>query len=767
VTERDVLKHAMQADDLVNAGSCMKGAPISLSWQVGFSDSADGRPKRWVPAEVPGAVQLDWARANNWPCFIVGENWREYRWMEDVFWIYRASAEFEKPGHDRRLVFSSRGIDYRFVIRAFGSALLEQEGMFTPVELDVTGKLEPGAPLEIVVFPAPKSAPSPEDRSQANRSCKPAVSYGWDFHPRLIPLGIWDETGLAVVPSFRFIRAETAYELSEGLDSAEVELRCDLSCRGRGRIKWEILGPDTKPVVSMSEAFDSQTAVLRCRLDRPLLWWPNGQGEPCLYTSRAELEGEDGGVLDRRVMRIGFRRVRLAMYPGAWEYPAPNRFPKSRTPPPITLEINGRRIFAKGSNWVNPDVFPGRVRAQTHYRPLLDLAMRANMNLIRCWGGAPVQKDSFFDLCDEMGLMVWQEFPLACNRYEGTPSYLKVLDQESRSILIRLRHRACLVMWCGGNELFNAWSGMTEQDAALRLLARNCYDLDPGRPFIMTSPLEGMGHGPYVFRNAEGREVFRCFAESACTAYTEFGCGGPASVATLRRIIPPDQIFPPRRGTSWESHHAIGAWAPNSHLLLDVIEDYFGPCRTLEELVARGQLLQAEGLKCLFEEARRQKPRASMALNWCFNEPWPAAANLSIVGWPAEPKPAYAAVAGSLRPVMASARIARFAWKEGDVFSPELWLLNDSPDPVPAGRIEATVRFGSEEIFLLAWDHPAVQPDTNLMGPVARAVLPGRDADVFHLQLRCPGHPERDSEYVLKYSREKRGKESGQRPLNM
>ena len=298
--------------------------------------------------------------------------------------------------------------------------------------------------------------------------------------------------------------------------------------------------------------------------------------------------------------------------------------------------------------------------------------------------------------------MLWQEFPLACNRYEGTPAYLHVLDQESRAIITRLRRHAAVVLWCGGNELFNVWSGMTEQDLALRLLNRNCYDLDPTRPFLPTSPLMGMGHGHYVFRSREGKEVYQLFADAQCTAYSEFGCGGPSSAATLRSIIPAEDLFPPRAGTAWETHHAVNAWEPNSHLLLDVLEDYFGPSESLEQLVEHGQLLQAEGLKCLFEEARRQKPRAAMALNWCLNEPWPAAANMSIINWPAEPKRAYYAVGASCRPVLASARLAKFRWQAGDLFTPELWLLNDSPAPVAAGTLHAILRLGDEEITLLS-----------------------------------------------------------------
>ncbi|MFD2329930.1 hypothetical protein ACFSR7_11830 [Cohnella sp. GCM10020058] len=261
--------------------------------------------------------------------------------------------------------------------------------------------------------------------------------------------------------------------------------------------------------------------------------------------------------------------------------------------------------------------------------------------MLRVWGGGIVNKASFFEQCDELGLMVWQEFPLACNSYPDSPSYLKVLDQESRSIIGRLRKHACVVLWCGGNELFNAWSGMTDQSYPLRLLNANCYELDPSTPFIMTSPLEGMGHGHYVFRYETGEDVFQAMFRSQNTAYTEFGVPSPSPVEQLRRFIPPEDLYPPKPGTAWESHHAFNALAENMWLMSDQLEYYFGPHETLEQLVEQGQLLQAEGYKCIYEESRRQKPKCAMALNWCYNEPWPTAANNSIVCWPAEPKPAY------------------------------------------------------------------------------------------------------------------------------
>jgi beta-mannosidase len=740
-----------------------------LNWTVGFSSSPDATPQEFVPATVPGAVQLDWARAKDWPPHYVADNWKEYGWMEDVYWTYRSRIERPTLVKDQRLYFVCNGVDYQFEVRVAEKVLHRQEGMFTPFEIDLTDAARYGDELRVIISPAPKSCVKPADRNQANQSCKPAVSYSWDFHPRLIPLGIWEETWLEVRPATHMQSAEVRYGLSSDNKQAQVQLELALKSSGPAQVRWQLIDPAGKVVIDQTQSVEGATPKLEAALQHPQLWWPNGQGSHALYLSRVDLLDGSGAVVQTRESKVGFRRVRLVMAPGAWNFPADKVFPKGPSNYPITLEINGREIFCKGSNFVAPDIFPGTITAET-YRPLLDLAKNANMNMLRLWGGAIINKEAFYEQCDERGLMIWQEFPLACNRYEGTPAYLRVLDQESKSIIRRLRPHACVVLWCGGNELFNNWSLMTNQDLALRLLNRNCYDLDPQRPYLMTSPQMGMGHGHYLFREPGGREVFQMMVTASCTAYTEFGVPGPSNVEVLKSFIPEKDLFPPKRGTAWATHHAFDAWGGDlgSWLMQHQIEDYFGPMTTLEQLVEHGQLLQGEGYKCLFEEARRQKPAAAMALNWCFNEPWPTAANNSVVNWPAKPKAALKAIGAACRPVLASARIPKFRWKGGEIFNPEIWLLNDSPLPVAGGSLQVHLLFDDQKISLLNWEFANHAANTNLPGPVVRFQLPNVVTTRMKLLLQISDRPECASEYVLVYQPEKKAApKAGAAALNL
>jgi beta-mannosidase len=186
---------------------------------------------------------------------------------------------------------------------------------------------------------------------------------------------------------------------------------------------------------------------------------------------------------------------------------------------------------------------------------------------------------------------------------------------------------------------------------------------------------------------------------------------------------------------------------------LKVIEDYCGPSATLEELVGKGQFLQGEGYKGLFEEARRQKAAASMALNWCFNEPWPCAANNSLISWPLHPKPALRAVQAACRPMLASARIRKFRWKAGELFDPEIWLLSDSPRELAAGTIEVSVQAAGFKRKILSWHFADNAPQSNQIGPCAQYYLPEWDTDRFSLLVRVLAHADLDSEYTLLFIR--------------
>jgi len=718
-----------------------------LTWELGYSSSPDALPSDWMPARVPGAVQLDIAKSKNYGPYSYAENWKDYLWMEDNYYTYRSRFKMPAISEGERLFFVSKGIDYQFEIRLNGILLLEQEGMFTPVMLDLTSALQDNNELRVKVFPAPKIPGKAATRDQAARSVKPAVSYGWDWHPRLIPLGIWDETFLEVQQVSWISDVYVNYKLTDDFSRADIRLQVSGRNLKGNLCRWSLKDKDGAVVAKTEGIAETDFLNPPAMLDQPKLWWTHDHGVPYLYHSEFQLIDKSGRVIQTIESQVGFRRIKLVMNAGAWD--EPSIFPKTRSVPPIQFELNGRKIFCKGTNWVNPEIFPGII-TRDRYLELLSLAKEVNFNILRIWGGGIVNKESFFELCDEIGILVWQEFPLSCNNYPDDPHYLKILRQESASIISRLRKHPSLALWGGGNELFNSWSGMTDQSLPLRLLNSQCFELDPGTPFIPTSPIMGVGHGHYVFRDWKSKEeVFQEMARSKFTAYTEFGMPAPASVDLLKTIIPPEELWPPKPGTSWESHHAYKAWGANTWLCDDIIEDYFGKAGSLEELVANGQMMQSEGYKCIYEEARRQKPYCSMATNWCYNEPWPTAANNSIVSYPSIPKPGFYAVKNACRPVLASASISKFLWKAGEIFTTRVWILNDSPESTGGGKMTVSLVAGSQRLVIGSWDFSSQNANENQKGPEISAKLPRWTAGKIKLLLEVEGKPGWNSEYVI------------------
>ncbi|MCL2327031.1 MAG: hypothetical protein FWC39_00815 [Bacteroidetes bacterium] len=738
----------------------------ALEWQVGYSPDKSKAPSKFVPAQVPGAVQLDIAKAEKYPPYEYADNYKMFLWMEDRFYTYLSS--FKKPVLEEfeRVFFFSKGIDYEFEIYLNDKFIHQQEGMFTYVDIDITDFLKEENVLKIIVHPVPKMVKEPTDRSQAAHVVKPAVSYGWDWHPRLVPLGIWDETGLMVRNRSHLTDIYVSYELNNSLDKAFIQLQ------GEGRnvkgltYSWTLKDQSGSTVLTQkgeiaADLFTGNPIVF----DNPALWFPHDHGMPYLYTSHFELHDRSGNVIDAKSQKTGFKRVRLVMNEGAWK--EPSTFPKTRSVPPAQFEINGKRIFVKGSNWVNPEIFFGTITRE-RYEELIDLAIGLNFNIFRVWGGSIINKESFHELCDERGILVWEDFPLACNNYPDDPHYLKILRQEATSIIKRLRQHPSTALWCGGNELFNDWSRMTDQSLPLRLLNSLCLELNPTIPFNATAPIMGMGHGHYLFVDFDGKtEVYKTINNARFTAYTEFGMPGMSPVEVLKKIIPAKDLFPPRDHTAWRDHHAYGAWVGDTWLSLNDIESYFGKAPNLETLVQQSQLLQSQGYKAIYEEARRQKPYCAMAINWCYNEPWAAAVNNSILAYPNIKKPAYDTISASCRPVLASARFSKFQWNEGEDFFADIYVLNDTFKEVPSLKISVKLKPAKGEEVIMKWESPVAEPNTNVAGPTVRFRLPYWEAtDRFEVILDVEGHSEYSSSYILLYKPAFRANE-GTRVLNM
>jgi beta-mannosidase len=236
------------------------------------------------------------------------------------------------------------------------------------------------------------------------------------------------------------------------------------------------------------------------------------------------------------------------------------------------------------------------------------------------------------------------------------------------------------------------------------------------------------------------------------TAYTEFGIPSMPEADYLRTFIPEEELFPPVPGGTYQFHHAFYAWGGSEPWLCrDILEYYFGQPENLEQLVEGSKWLQREGYKAVFEEARRQKPFCSMAINWCYNEPWKTAANNSIICYPDIPKAGYYAIAESCRDLLASAKIPKFLWYGDELFTMELWMLNDGPKGYPNFTLQVYIEIGVEKVLVSEWRTGSITANQNKKGPGINYRLPDTDAQSINISIRCLENDAYSSYYKLKY----------------
>ena len=663
----------------------------TILWNLTYSDEKMGTQSELFPATVPGCVQLDMVAAGKVPSYLTGDHEEEYRWMENKFWHYKAQITVEDCEEFPFLCLD--GVDYEYEVLLNNQCVLYHEGMFTSSEIDLSPYKGQTISVEVCILPAPKVKDCVYVRglgNEAAQSCKPAFNYGWDWSPRIVTLGIVKDAYVEYRPLARLTEVQLSYRLNDELTAANITLTYGASVQGD--LVCTITDPDGK--TALKEKFLANGNKKELTLRNPLLWWPHNHGMQPVYSVTVQLF-VNGRETDSRTVRLGFRRSRMVANENTWAEQIDTADLQMFTcaKAPMTLELNGRRIFAKGSNWVPPELSIAQMK-KDHIMQLLTLLKEANMNIIRMWGGGYIHPDWFYDMCDDLGIMVWAEFPLACAEYKDNDRYLAVLEQEARAIIPRLRTHPCVVIWCGGNELFTDAARMTPQHKAMRILNALTYEMDQDTPYIYTSPQAGAAHGPYDILLRNKREPLSVFCESRNSAYVEFGCGTVSEWDYLGTFMTSEERANPFRDSIWDKRHATTWFDPEEvRLLTGCPEDW-------ESIVNAGNEAQCVMYPAMFEEVRRQWPHASMAINWCFNEPWPTAAGNGLVNYPAKPRPNYQFIKDALRGQKLSLRFVRIAWHPGEEMTVSAWLLNDTAEAIHAGTAQiSVVANGVEQIL--------------------------------------------------------------------
>ncbi|MDO4292529.1 MAG: glycoside hydrolase family 2 TIM barrel-domain containing protein [Eubacteriales bacterium] len=409
-------------------------------WRDGEKrDTRDGR--WWQSAHVPGSVLNDLVQNGSVPDPHFEKNSLFVEWVPQRTWLYRKEFTVEENLEGRRIRLCFEGVDYdaRFFLNDV--PLGEHHSMFTPVRFDVTGLVKTGEKnlLAVVIEKAPDEQPQ-VSKTRYVKTHKSRMTYWWDFCPRMIHQGIWDDVFLEITGQACLGQPDLETRLSGDFRQARVELSVFAdSCEEEKRalsVQAQLFFGGREVARQKIVPVDG-TARFCFSLEQPVLWWPNGCGAQDLYEARLTLfDGKT--VSDTRSIRFGIREI-------TW---LANETP-DRTAGPYTLCVNGRRIYLKGYNWVPIDAMYG-VRRTEKLRHLIRLAKKAHVNCLRIWGGGLIEREEFYDLCDENGILLWQEFIQSSSGIENEPSsdpaFLALMEREASQIIPRKKHHPSLAL---------------------------------------------------------------------------------------------------------------------------------------------------------------------------------------------------------------------------------------------------------------------------------------------------------------------------------
>ena len=673
---------------------------LGEDWIGRRSHAPDTRDRLgWIPAEVPGSILADLVRAGEVGDPYVAQGSLLVEWVPARTWVvrrrFRAPAAGAGTGAGRRVAFRLEGIDHAGRVFLDGEEIGRSEGMFRPVQIEIGDRLEPGAEahLAVVIEPAPACEPQ-VGRTSRVRIHKSRMSYGWDFCPRMIHLGLWDDVSLVETGPIRIedVWARPVLSPARAIERAraEVRLQIDVSAAAAGTLEVELVeegeaAASPCAVGRVEIAAGQERAELVLEIARPRLWWPRGAGPQPLY--RARVVARAGGTVSHeRSVRFGVRHLELTG----------NDTP-DRTARPYTLCVNGERLYIKGWNWVPLDVLHGP-RRPDKLGHLLRLAARAGVNLLRVWGGGLLEREEFYDRCDELGILVWQELALSSSVVESTPSedpdYVALMEEEARAIVPRRRNHPSLALWCGGNELQTPDGRPLGGDApVLAAMESVVRALDPNRPWLPTSPSgrvfmnrlaeierdpDGLHdvHGPWEHQGPAAH--YRLYDRGTALLSSEFGVEGMTNRRALEALIPAAQRWPAGRENPVYAH--LGAWWNNLPLVEQAFGRFDGPGE-LDALRRASQFLQADGLRYAVESCRRRAWRSSGTIPWQLNESYPNAWCTAAVDYHGDPKPAYHAVRRAYQALVVCAAIDRQVGVGPDAVEAALWVVADREEP--------------------------------------------------------------------------------------
>ena len=721
----------------------MRSTSFNTGWELAAADwlGPDGRGKRlgfsqlpWLPAQVPGHVHLDLVRHG-----ILADPFQMRaeigcQWVDESRWTFRRRFEFRPDASSPKRVLRFEGLDTVCRVSLNGVEIAAHDNMFLPLEVDVTGALVARAnELRVDFESAPRTGRERRARYLAREGLPDDVAYfderafvrkaqymfAWDWGPRLTSAGIWRDVALHEYTA----RILDVHVRQRHLPGGDVELSFHSEVEGEGRVLHLVEG-------IKSPVADGQSVRLR----RPELWWPAGLGPRRRYQVESFLvptlapggvRGREellGAALDRRSLKIGLRRCHL-------------RREKDTLGESFEFEVNGVRLWAVGANWIPDHSFPSIVdRARLHAR--LTAAVDMNMNMLRVWGGGLYESDDFYELCDELGLLVWQDFPFACSHVPDDEPAQAALRVEAQANIKRLRNHPSLAIWCGNNENLVLWRHKWGYPAPQppRLHGERLYDetlpdvlraLDPERPYIPSSPLlaedadAGSSGDEHFWDVWHGRGDWTHYKHSTGRFVSEFGFASAPGRSVWQKVYPGDPEWSRRDvrdpAARWHDKTAKGY-----DTYVGYVELHYPAARDLEEFTYYSQLNQRDALRFGIEHFRRSAGCRG-ALVWQMNDCWPAQSWAVL-----DHDGVHKAAAFELRRLYAPALVSL----EHEVGDPvvKVWTLLDNAHAAVQGELVVEARRLEDGAVLERWtrqvERKPGERGVRLEVPVSHLVAP-------------------------------------------
>ncbi len=408
----------------------------------------------WLPAAVPGCVHTDLMAAQAIPDPFYRDNEKEVMWVGEAEWLYRRSFVLKDTLFAKEhLLLHCAGLDTLATIRINGQEIGRTDNMFRTWDFDIREFVHPGEnEIEIQFASALRIgqeklalkyihswSTDSHKLPGGNYIRKAACHFGWDWGPKLVTCGIWRDIEIRAFDTHLANIHITQDHSQTGQVTLDIQVQAE-SLEGQPLTAVCTVTFSRAVVAQQEAALAGDQALFTIPISNPQLWWPNGLGEQSLYSVEVRLEDGQGSMLDKWQRRIGLRTLELDRHEDEWGES-------------FQFRANGVPFFAKGANWIPADSFITRL-SDDHYRRLLEDATVAHMNMLRVWGGGIYEQDIFYDLCDELGITIWQDFMFACATYPTfDEEFMASVQEEAIDNIQRLRHHACLALWCGNNEL--------------------------------------------------------------------------------------------------------------------------------------------------------------------------------------------------------------------------------------------------------------------------------------------------------------------------